>query len=82
MVAKADGVGGDGGRDGLGVWDWHMHTEVYEMIGHQGPAVQYRELYPIFCDHLCGKRIQKRMYMYMNDWGILLYSRNYHSLVN
>ena len=22
------------GRDGLGVWDWHMHTVVYEMIGH------------------------------------------------
>ena len=20
------------GRGGLGVWDWHMHTEVYEMI--------------------------------------------------
>ena len=28
-----------GGRDGLGVWDWHMHTEVYGMIGQWGPAV-------------------------------------------
>ena len=27
------------GRDGLGVWDWHMHTEVYEMIGQWGPVV-------------------------------------------
>ena len=30
---------GWGGRDGLGVWDWHMHTEVYGMTGQQGPAV-------------------------------------------
>ena len=30
---------GRGGRDELGVWDWHMHTEVYGMIGQQGPAV-------------------------------------------
>ena len=21
------------GRDALGVWDWHMHTVVYGMIG-------------------------------------------------
>ena len=26
-------------RDGLGVWDCHMHTEVYGMIGQWGPAV-------------------------------------------
>ena len=32
------GTGG-GGRDGLGVWDWHMHTEVYGMTGQQGPAI-------------------------------------------
>ena len=34
---------GGGGRDGLGVWDWHMHTKVYGTIGQQGPAVQQRE---------------------------------------
>ena len=22
-----------GGEDGLGNWDWHMHTTVYEMDG-------------------------------------------------
>ena len=27
------------GGDGLGVWDWHMHTMVPGMIGQQGPAV-------------------------------------------
>ena len=29
----------DGGRDGLGIWDWHMYTEVYGMIDQWGPAV-------------------------------------------
>ena len=24
---------------GFGVWDWHMNTEVYGMIGQEGPAV-------------------------------------------
>ena len=27
------------GRDRLGVWDLHMHTEVYGMTGQWGPAV-------------------------------------------
>ena len=27
-----------GGRDGLEVWDWHVHNYVYGMIGQQGPA--------------------------------------------
>ena len=35
MVTKGDRRG----RDGLGVWDWHMHTEVYGMIGQWEPAV-------------------------------------------
>ena len=26
------------GRDGLGVWDWHMHTVVYGMAGQQDPS--------------------------------------------
>ena len=33
-----------GAVDGLGVWDWHMHPEVYGMIGQQGPAEQHRTL--------------------------------------
>ena len=27
------------GRDGLGVWDWHIHTVVYGMIGQWGTAL-------------------------------------------
>ena len=30
---------GAGERDGLEVWNWHMHTVVYGMTGQQGPAV-------------------------------------------
>ena len=26
----------EGAMDGLGVWDWHMHTEVYRMTGQWG----------------------------------------------
>ena len=37
------------------LWDGHINTEVYGVIGQWGPAVRHRELYPIFCDHLHGK---------------------------
>ena len=70
------------GRDGLGVWDWHMCTEIYGMIGHRGPAVWHRELYLLFCDSLCGKRIRENRHSCVYDWVTLLYSRNDHSLVN
>jgi len=62
MVTKGDrwgdrvGGGPAGGGDGLAVWDWHMHTEVFGMTGQWGPAVWLRELYSIFHDNLCGKR--------------------------
>ena len=32
MVTTGDRWGT--GRDGLEVWDWHMHTEAYGMTGH------------------------------------------------
>jgi len=31
--------GKEGGRDGLRVWDWHMHSIVYGMDSQRGPAV-------------------------------------------
>ena len=33
MATKGQVVGGGG--DGLGVWDWHMITEVYAMVDQQ-----------------------------------------------
>ena len=57
MVTKGDSLGG--GRDGRGVWGWHMHTEVYRMTGQWGPAVYHKELYSVFCDNLCGKKSER-----------------------
>ena len=58
MITKTNMVTkGDGGMDGLGVWDQHMHIEVYELTGQWEPAVQHREFYPIFCDDLYRKRM-------------------------
>ena len=55
----------DGGRDGLWVLDWHVHTEVYlerlaigDMLYIPGNSTQYS-------DNLCEKRIWKRMDMYI-----------------
>ena len=36
-LSKGTGVGS--GRDGLGVWDCHMHIELHGTIGQRGPAV-------------------------------------------
>ena len=36
MVTKADRLGD--GRDGLGVWNWDMYTDVYGMTVQWGPA--------------------------------------------
>ena len=43
------------------IWEWHMHTQVYGVIGQWGPALWHRELYPVFCDDLYGQMIRKRM---------------------
>ena len=45
------------GRDKLGDWDWHIHTTIYKIDNQQGPTVEHRELYSIFCNNLNGKRI-------------------------
>ena len=42
------------GRDGLGIWGWHMHPIVYGMDGQRRPAIEHRELYSEFCDNLYG----------------------------
>ena len=70
------------GRNGLGVWDWHMHAEARGMIGQRGPAVKHREFYPIFGDHLWGKNLRENRRVYMYNCITLLYRRNYRNLVN
>ena len=75
MVTKEDS--GVGGKDGLGVWDWQMHTLVYGLVGQWRPAVEHREIYSIFCDNLHGNG-----YVNMYNWTTLLCNRNYHNIVN
>ena len=54
-------LGGNGGGERLGVWDWHVHTAIFKIDNQQGPAVQHRELCSILCNNLNGKRIWKRI---------------------
>ena len=49
---------------GFGIW--YIHAEVNGIIGPRGPPVQHRELYPVFCDNLYGKRIR------VNGMGIFM----------
>ena len=44
--------GGSWGRDGVGVWGQQMSAFICRMDKQQGPAVQHRELYSIFCNNL------------------------------
>ena len=39
----------------------HTHTTIYKIDNQEGPTVQHRELYSVFCDNLYEKRILKRL---------------------
>ena len=60
---------GWGGEEWTGVWDWHMNIVVYGMTGQQGPAIQHRELYSVFCDKsIREKNLEKEgIYVYIQD---------------
>ena len=40
------------GRDKLGVWDQQIQITIYRTDKQQGPTVQHRELYSIFCNKI------------------------------
>ena len=44
--------GGRGGGDKFGIWDEQIHTTMNKIDDKQGPTVQHRELYSIFCNNL------------------------------
>ena len=58
MVTKQDSCQG-GGVNGLGIWDWHRHTEVYGMTGQQGPTAWHRELYQYSLIIYVGKEFER-----------------------
>ena len=49
---QTDGYQRGRGVDKLGVWDEQIHTTIYKIDNQQGPTVQHRELYSIFCNNL------------------------------
>ena len=53
MSTKGD-RSGEGWTGGWGLA--HAHQGI-GITGYQGPAAEPRELRPMFCDNLCGKRI-------------------------
>ena len=38
--------------DKLGVWNEQIHTTIYKTDNQQGPTVQHREPYSMFCKNL------------------------------
>ena len=70
------------GRDKSGAWDEYTHTTIYKRDNQQGPTVEHRELYSVFCNlgkriwniiireknnNLYGKRIQQRIDVCITD---------------
>ena len=45
------------GKDSQGVWNGHVHTDIFKMDNQRGPIVQQRELCSILCNNLNGKMI-------------------------
>ena len=81
-------VGEGGGRDRLGVWDWHVHIAIFKIDNQQGSTVEHRELCSIFCNNLNGKIIWKRIEKInftadlLGIWSraIICYKMPWHSL--
>ena len=48
------------GKDGDEIvrgWDGHVYTAIVKIDNQQGPTVQHRKLYSMFCNNLAGKRL-------------------------
>ena len=56
----------------LKVWDWHMHTIINRKDGQQGPGVQHRKLYSMFCDN----NTYENGFVFMYGSVTFPYSRN------
>ena len=50
-----------GGRDSLGVWDWHVRTAIFKTDTQQGPAVEHREHCSMLCGSLDGRGVWGRV---------------------
>ena len=57
-------------RDGLRVWDWHIHTTTYKDWSVTGTYYRAQGNLFVLCDNLYGERIWKRMSIYAYVWLI------------
>lgn len=76
MVTKRDRWRGG---DGLGIWNRHVHAEVYRMIGQRGPAVWHRgTLLNNLWSPMWEKNLKEDRCVYLCNWTTLLHGRNDH----
>ena len=64
---QGSGSGDGRERDGLGAWDQQTQTETYRMDKQQGPTVQQRELYLIFCNKTSWKEYENYIYTHITE---------------
>ena len=71
-----------GGRGSQGVWNGFLHTALYKLDNQQGLPVWHMELYSILCGSLDGRGVWGRMDTYICMSESLLFTWNYHNIVN
>ena len=49
---KTQGYQKGKGGNKLGFWDQHIYTNIHKTDKQQGPTVEHRQLYWIFCNNL------------------------------
>ena len=56
--------------------DGHVHTAVFKMDNQQGPTVEHRELYSMWCGSLDGRAVWGRMdtcaHIWLSPWAMHL----------
>ena len=71
-----------GGRDGLGVRESHVHTEVYGMMDNGDLLYSTENSTQYSMKIYVGKNQKENGCVYKCNSITLLYSRNYHNIVN
>ena len=77
-----EGGGGGGGRDGLGVRESHVHTEVYGMMDNGDLLYSTENSTQYSMIIYVGKNQKENGCVYKCNSITLLYSRNYQNIVN
>ena len=72
--------GKSGGKDKLRNWEWHIQTTIHKITNKD---LLYSTGNSTQCSVMTYVRKEsKEWYVFMYNWAILLYSRNWHNIVN